>query len=234
MDTQILIDLENLDREIARLQKSKKTIPRELTEMESELSAQKSALEEAVAHRKNRELECDHVIHSIDANMEALAKSNEKLSQVTREREYDAVLKELRDRKKMIEKDRKRHSRILKECDAAVTALEEAQATFDSLSAELQPKIDAHREQLSSIDTDIRAVEEKRPALIAQIPEVFRVVYDRIQAGRTNGRSLSHITVDSTYCTYCYQVITPKVAHDAQKSDRPVLCENCGSIFVVK
>jgi predicted nucleic acid-binding Zn-ribbon protein len=231
---QSLKELEKLDIEIARLEKSKKSLPMELSDYESRLDEKKKSWDESKKKLENLSLERDHILHRIEENKAALEKSNEKLSQVTREREYDAVLKELRDRKRIIDRENKQLQKTLSQISEEEDRESERKEAYETLWAELNPQIKDHTTQLGSIDSDIAEVRAQRPKLEDKIDRKFLTVYRRIQKSRKNGRALSHINMESTYCTYCYQVITPKIAHLAKSASYPVLCENCGSIFVVE
>ncbi|MGM0443421.1 MAG: zinc ribbon domain-containing protein [Fibrobacterota bacterium] len=234
MDVESLINLEKIDKEIARLEKSKKSLPRELDELENELAEKKDACEAAENKLKNAELESDHARHQVEANRTELDKSNEKLLKVTKEREYDAVLHEIRERKRMIDKEQKRLSKLAQQIAEAQEEFEALTQEYNDRRDELQPQIDEMKETLANIDSDVEAVRRDRPALEEKIDKRFLTVYRRIQEKRDSGRALSVIDFSSTFCSNCYQVITPNIVRLASKVDYPVFCENCGSIFVYK
>lgn len=232
MEVKSLIELEKLDIEIARLEKSKKSYPLEVDEMETRLKELKDVLDKAESKLDTCEREKAHASNEYSSNKSELERSHEKLNAVNTEREYDAMLLEISERKAMIEKASKK----IKKCADDIVSLTEdvttAKTEYDSLVSELQPKIDDLKEKIGSIDTDIVAVVEKRPSVESEVPESFLRSYKNILKNRKNGRSLSIVKKDTVTCGYCYQLLTPNAVKNAKESETPVFCENCGSIFV--
>jgi predicted nucleic acid-binding Zn-ribbon protein len=232
IDFQSLIDLEQLDIEIAKLENSKKEYPIKVEEMSVALNSKKDALDKLLREIAEAESESSKAESSVFENKEGLENSHERLNLVKTNREYDAILLEINERKEMIDRSNKRVVKARDKMKKLNTQLEDVQLAFDEVSADLQPQIDELTSKIGSIDNDVKSVAEKRPGLADEIPEKFKVAYGRLNDKRTSGRLLSPINGESKSCGYCFQLMSPNVMKRVQGSETPVLCENCGSIIV--
>ncbi len=232
MDQKSLVALEKIDIEIARLEKSKKTFPVEVAEMEEKISASKEVLGKATAKVENCDREKTHAQNELELNKQELSKSHEKLNAVKTDREYDAMLLEISERKSMIERAQKKIKKCTDDMVKFTEKLEEAQASFDEISGDLQPQVDDLKEKISTIDADVAKVQEDRPAALEIVDPKFVKLYETIQNKRKNGRALSTLNKDSLICGYCYKYLSPQDLKKAKAAEGVEVCENCGSIFV--
>ncbi len=232
IDLQCLVDLERLDREIASLENSKKEYPRKVSEMEAVLLAKKGV--QSVAQGKldvvaNDIRKCEQ---SLVDNQAGLDTSHDRLNIVKTNREYDAILLEITERKEMIERDRKKIVKLNEKKATFEKDLAEVSDAYSSLVEELQPNIDELKLKIDSIDDDVKVVIENRVTVEASVPEEFLTEYNRILEKRKNARVLCVVDDKSVACSHCHQVINARTRKNALLSESPVLCENCGSIIV--
>lgn len=232
VDLQCLIDLEALDRAIAKLENSKMEYPRKVAEMEEILLKKKDIL--SVAEEKLESLQKDiaKTNSSLEENRLGLDTSHDRLNLVKTNREYDAILLEITERKEMIEKDRKKKMKFAEKVEANEAQVAEAQSEFDTISAELQPQIDDLTSKIASIDDDVAEVTSKRSAIETTVPADYLEEYNRILERRKSARVLSIVTDQSHACSHCYQVLNANIRKQAQVATKPTHCENCGSLIV--
>lgn len=232
VDLNSLIELEKIDREIARLENSKMEYPKKVTGMEAVLLEKKGILTAAEGKLETLLNDIRKCENALNDNKAALDTSHDRLNLVKTNREYDAILLEISERKEMIEKDRKKllkHNEKKEDLEAEIAAANEA---LETETSELQPQIDDLKSKIGSIDEDIAEVEKERVAVEPTVPENFLSEYNRIRVNRKSGRTLSVINEKSTACGYCYQLLNARIHKGAQTSKDPLYCENCGSIVV--
>jgi len=232
LDLSSLIELERLDREIAKLENSKMEFPKRVTEMEAELLEKQGAVKVLQDRLEAIEADINKLNNKQEENNQALSTSNERISLVKNNKEYDAVLLEISERKAMISKIASQLDKKNSAKQEIVAQLEEAEKEFNALKEELQPQIDELKEKINSIDDDIAKVENEKKSVLPNVPKNFLEDYNAILAKRKNGRVLSVITNSSSACSFCYQILNARVKKEAKISNSPVLCENCGSIVV--
>ena len=227
-----LIALENLDIEIAKLQKSKKSFPLLVSEMQQKLDTANKKYDSAEKELTTLESEKSKNQQEVKDNKEGLKNSHNRLSLVKTNREYDAILLEINDRKSMIEKSNKKLERGQGRDKTLTIRRDEQKEIYDTLSSELQPQIDEMNVGIKSIDGDIEDIKTKRGNHIEKIPTKYFDKYSIINQHRRSGHSLSVIDRDTANCGYCRMTISPKTHKFVETSDSPVLCENCGSLFI--
>jgi predicted nucleic acid-binding Zn-ribbon protein len=232
VDLKSLIELQRFDREIAKLEKSKMEFPKKVSEMEATLLEKKGALTAAEGKLETLTKDINKSTVALEDNEAALATSHDRLNMVKTNREYDAILLEISERKEMIEKDRKKKQKFAARNESLETEIAEAKNEYENVVAELQPQIDDLKSKIGSIDDDIAKVEVKRNEVEPLVPELFLSEYNRIREKRKNGIALSVVNEGSRACSYCYQVLNARAQKAAHNTSKPIYCENCGSIIV--
>ncbi len=232
VDLQCLVELERLDREIAKLENSKMEYPKKVTLLDALLLEKKGVRSMA---QSKLDVLCSDIRKcetSLQENQLGLETSHDRLNQVKTNREYDAILLEITERKEMIERDRKKLQKHTEKQAVLEKELADRSAEYDAVVAENQPVIDELKAKIGSIDDDVSAVVVARTELAKTVPEEFLTEYSRIHEKRKSGRILSVVNDRSPACSHCHQVINARSRKNALTSDSPVLCENCGSIIV--
>jgi len=232
VDLQSLIDLEALDRAVAKLENSKMEYPRKVTEMEATLLEKKGVLSVAQGKLEALQKDITQTEISLEENTLGLDTSHDRLNLVKTNREYDAILLEITERKAMIEKDRRKKSKFADKNATISAEIEVVQGEYDEAVAELQPQIDDLKAKIGSIDEDIAKVALDRETVVTQVPAAYLEEYNRILERRTSGRVLSKISDTSDTCSHCYQLLNANIRKQAQNAKSPVFCENCGSLIV--
>jgi predicted nucleic acid-binding Zn-ribbon protein len=229
-----LLNIEILDIEIARLEKSKFEYPKKLSELKGVIAQKEKKLSLAKKDLEKIERDISSVSIDLDVHKKELAQSYERLNTVKNNKEYDAVQKEIRKRKSLLEE--MNHS-IVKFKEKLPLAQEEfrvAQEEFEGIKAENTPVVEDLTQKIASIDNDILAKLSEKKDLSAEILPTFLNVYNLILPGRKkSGKTLSHILPTGRICSYCGQLLSPNVMKKILTSTAPIVCENCGSLFVL-
>ncbi len=232
VDLQRLVDLETLDRTVAKLENSKMEYPIKVTEMEATLLEKKGLLSVAQGKLEALQKDITQTELSLEENKQGLDTSHDRLNLVKTNREYDAILLEITERKEMIEKDRRKKTKFAEKNEAIDADIATVQGEYDEAVAELQPQIDELKEKIGSIDEDVAKVVEDRKSVVTEVPALYLEEYNRILERRKSGRVLSKINDSSDTCSHCYQVLNANIRKQAQNAKAPVFCENCGSLIV--
>ena len=235
-----LIRLEQIDIEIARLENSKESYPKKVVELSKELLIKKDAYDTVQQEIDDQTVSLTNAENDLATNKEGLDKSHARLNDVTTNREYDAVLLEINERKDMIDKANKNKVRY-RDKIAALTAgneekeissIDQLKDAYDTILNEKQPEIDELNAKIASIDDDVKEVAVTRTAQAAEVPAKYLDRYEIIAHKRKSGRVLSIIGETSRACGYCYQLLTPNTMKRTKLNSGAVLCENCGSLLV--
>lgn len=214
---EVLLRIEELNRLLS-------FIPPETLKLKEEWeSAQKTLTELST---KKEELETK--IKALDVKLTDAKASADKydhdLKQVTNDKEYRAVMKEIDTAKKTINLLQEEMSTFKSE----LAAVEEKTAELTTLESDLSGKHDAsmaelkEKQQESHTELDERSKEKEK--LGGQIPVKLKRQFERI-ASRRNGVGLAMCV--SAVCQSCNVRVRQNVVDQLRKFDRLITCESC-------
>ncbi len=227
-DLKTLLELQELDLKIKAHEEEKAGIRRSLEELNEKIKAEEETLarlreegKKETVQIKERELEAEEKRIQID-------KYEKQLFQIKNNREYQALLDEIRGLKADIENIE----------DAALEVMEELEANRAGLKAE-EERLSRDREKLRAreeeavreiarIDAGIERLSSERQTLIPGVGQELFGKYCRIRDHKP-GRAL--VPVVSQVCQGCDMRLTAQVNNDLYKEDCVLYCENCGRLI---
>jgi predicted nucleic acid-binding Zn-ribbon protein len=227
-----IVELQNLDAQIAKLNLSKKEFPAETEKLGNVIAGAGVAI--SAMDKKNAQLEAEHknVLDQIAQAREALLKSENRLNSISTNREYDAVHNEIESFKHNIVTGETRTKSFADETARLNTQKEEAVKEYDRVKAEIQPKIDELNSKIASVDADISAVSEKRSALLPSLNRQYLRVYENILRRRKNGKVVSLISLSDRACQVCHKILEAQLINEIRKGNKLNICESCGSLLI--
>jgi len=228
-----LINIEILDIEIAQLENSKLEYPRKLEELKGIIAKKEQIYLSAKNAFEKIEKDISSANIDLDTQKKELEQSYERINDVKNNKEYDAVQKEIRKRKAFVEETQHNIAKYKEKLPLAENDYKQATEEFEKTKTENMPEIDALTSKIASIDSDISQKNAEKEKITPLIPQEWIVLYSSILTTRKkNGQVLSHISPESKICTYCGQRLSPNMLKKITTSVSPVVCENCGSLFV--
>ena len=223
-----LINLQNCDNRIREIQGAKEEGPlkiqgleEDLKETDRQLEAELGKLEEA--KRQRREME-----RSIEDVENRIQKSNEKLTNIKSNKEYQAALKEIEGLgvKKTELEDRAidimEEIEILEEKNAA------AGAERERLHEDFEKIRDEILDELRTLDQELATLEEERVHLSRNIDTELLKRYDRI---RENKHGVAISPVVKGICQACHLGIPPQKFNELIRGEELMSCPNCMRII---
>jgi len=228
-----LISIGNLDIEIAQLENSKLEFPQKLSELKAAIREKDMAMISAKINfeKIGKDISLENI--ELDENKKALENSYNRLNEVKNNKEYDAVQREIKKRKSFV--DEHNHS-IAKNKEKLLHAEENVKQTeeeFEKVKSENAAEIDDLTNKIAAIDGEIAAKIEEKEKISKDIPLNLMNLYNSILTGRKkDGKVISVISSDRNVCAYCRQKLSPNMLKKIATSTNPVVCENCGSLFV--
>jgi predicted nucleic acid-binding Zn-ribbon protein len=223
-----LIDLHELDKEIAQVDQQLNHLPKELEALaqqlesrQSELATKLQELEELQKQRREAEAEVEDL-------EEGIKESRKRLLAIKKDLEYKAMLKEIG-----FKEDQRDHK------ETRVLELLEAIEAHTGLTGELEQEIEAERNALSQQETEVAAqvaklgeerakLETKRVGLRQGLPAALLKRYEFINQ-RRNGGAVAEVR--HGVCTGCHMNILPQQFIDLQKGEEILQCPHCQRIL---
>jgi len=229
-----LLDIETLDIRIAKLENSKLEYPQKLAELNETITQKEKARDLAKDNLRKLEKDISSANMDLEAHSSELAKGHERLGEVKNNKEFDAVQKEIRTRKSLVQETKQNIAKLKDKLPALQEELNAKQEELDGVEAQNSPIVEELARKIASIDDDIAASVLEKTALCSQMDENILKAYNSILIGRKrNGKALSRVSQDSKKCSYCGQIVSPNLIKKIFTNTTLVACENCGSLFVL-
>ncbi|MEM1202059.1 MAG: hypothetical protein AAGN66_02400, partial [Acidobacteriota bacterium] len=167
-------------------------VPDWMLELHDEHSAKKAEIEieEAAAveaTRLRREAEAEVADHQ-----EKLKRYQQQISQVTTQREYGALLKEIDTAKGQIKDLEEKALEALESHEAAVQKAEEMREGFQDLDQRYQAELEKWEEEKPGVEALTRELEAKLEELRANVPRSLFSQFQRIRE-RTGGMPVARV-----------------------------------------
>jgi predicted nucleic acid-binding Zn-ribbon protein len=223
-----LIGLQSCDNRIMDIQAKKEEGPLKIQRLKEGLDEMDKRLEAAVeqleeSNRQRRELEQD--IEDIENRIE---KSNEKLTNIKSNKEYQAALKEIDGLgvKKSLLEDKAieimEKSEMLEKRNAATNAeTEKLREEFEKARGEIL-------EELKALDQDLVKLEKERERMSRLLDSDLLKKYDHISKNR---RGVAISPVIKGICQACHMGIPPQKFNELIRGKELMSCPHCMRII---
>lgn len=227
-DIATLVELQEAETEIVRLQKvlegiekDKHKLASRLKQFETALSENREELERAQKACRDNELE----IQIVD---ERIIKSNETLRNVKTNKEYQVLLREVDDNKKRKDALETELLELMDEREKSESIVEESQKEYSMLEAQ----ISAEQEEIEKQSAEDRALladyvsrqEEIGQRLDPKLMERFRRI-SKMNQGSAVTR------VSEQVCLGCFMNIPPQLYIEVQRGNELISCPQCSRIL---
>jgi predicted nucleic acid-binding Zn-ribbon protein len=214
----VKMKISNVDQRLAKLDDS-------LSDFKQVIEKQESVITEL--NQKYRDYETD-----VRMNLDAIKKSEAKLSSVKTNKEYQAFLKEIDDLKD-------KNSTLEDEMIEFLDRIEEAENTLNEKMAEyseLQTRLNNEKETIQK-DTEegkrqLENLDEQLKTVAGGIDDGLLGTYNKVKALQNN--SIGIVAVIDAVCQGCNMNIPPQMYNELQRGDSLKKCPICDRIIYWK
>ncbi|MGA1197460.1 MAG: zinc ribbon domain-containing protein [Candidatus Latescibacterota bacterium] len=225
-----LLELQEIDKEIDVLRQSQNDFPSEIEQLQNELKIARDHLD--TKQKQSEELEKNRrtLERDIEAVNQDLQKHQERLNEITTNREYDAVQHEI---EALTIRKNEQESLILETIESVeniTSKLEGDREYFKELEKERNERIEELTAKLNSVETHVKGWEKKRSAIEPNVERRPLNQYNRIRRVVKGGVAVVAVLKNS--CGGCFRQLAPQRMVEARRGDTLMRCENCGRILV--
>jgi len=224
-----LINLQEIDCKLQKLEKAKGNLPQKVTGLKEEIKV----LEENITSDKQTLEENQQAMAATNNELsllrERLAKYQKQLYQVNTNKEYDAITIEIETAEKNIEE---KDFEILEREETEKTLLEKlanAEETLNQKMKLLKEMEDELNNRLAVTNDEQMKLTSQREDVITGLSPQLLSNYERIRLAK-NGIALALLSNGA--CSECSSRIPAQRAMEIRQMDRIFLCEVCGRILV--
>jgi predicted nucleic acid-binding Zn-ribbon protein len=230
-DLECLVKLQEIDLRAREQELAKEQYPKAVAELEGRIESARTAGVAAAERLSLLASEAEAAAGQAEKLRESLAKSQERLSSIQTNREYDAVHKEIEAQKALLASAEGRKTALEADIAQGKTTLEEAEKAYENAKTELQPQIEELKYKIGAIDSVIAGIMEERAKVSPLVSLPTMRTYDSIRKKRKTGKAVSRVGQEKT-CGVCYMVLQPQLCSEIRRGTKIILCENCGSILI--
>jgi predicted nucleic acid-binding Zn-ribbon protein len=217
-------EISHIEKELSEVDDRVNRLNSELTEYEDKVERNRQLLDELKKQYRSDESEVQMIESQI-------VKSQEKLSAVKTNKEYQSTLKEIDDLKS---KASRIEDRMLESLDQIESAESEGREDLDDL-AEVRIQVEEKQNQ-------IRLQSEQQQGVLSSCLQERDVVLERLDSNtkdhynrvKRQGRGIAIAAVDDAVCQVCRMNIPPQLFNDLMRMDNMLMCPNCQRIIYPK
>ncbi len=221
---ELLISLQEIDKEIKKLNQLKEKIPEEIErerqifeKINSEINQLNEKIEQAKKERRSKELETQSVTDLIN-------NTKGKLPNVKTNKEYSAVLQEIENSKSKIDSLEEEEIKLMenieeyqKEYEWKLKEKEEEEKFFFEIKKRKE-------EELEDVNNRLEKELHYKNDLAVKIESKWFKYYEKVMNAR-NG--LAVVTIEKDTCCGCYRSLRPQLSIEIRQNDSIITCPYC-------
>jgi predicted nucleic acid-binding Zn-ribbon protein len=223
-----LIVLQTIDLRVLQMEREKSQIPQSITSLEEGLKREeekflleKEGLEKLQKDRRKKEKDLEEEIDKVK-------KAEARVLEIKTNKEYQAVLKEIDNAKKL---NRQREEEILD----ILEKLEETQKRITRVERELEGKREEMKRQVTGLRQKESSFEREMAGKVQQKAQKEKEITPellsryRMLAEKRQGIALARVV--QGVCQACHMNLRPQLYIELQKQESLILCPNCNRIL---
>jgi predicted nucleic acid-binding Zn-ribbon protein len=231
IDFEKLIQLQQLDAEIRQITLFLDGISPQIENIDKkiEVSSQVAGAAKdkmSASQKRRRELEAE--VKDIKSQV---AKYKRQLNEVKTNKEYTALLKEIEESQKKVDRLEEEFIAEMLVEDDIQKEIREANQKFAAAKEKFGQEKDALDQKKREMEEKSRRLNHIREELLPRIPPDQVSLYLKIFRNK-GGIALSPVKDD--FCALCHMRVRPQVLNELRDTRKLILCENCGRILYLK
>jgi predicted nucleic acid-binding Zn-ribbon protein len=226
-DIENLLKLQEVDKEIRRLQDEIAQFPKRIAAIEQQLAGTKSQLEKAQAAVKTDEAARRKHETAIADLRTKISKYRDQSLEVKTNDQYKALLHEIQFAEKEISATEDKILELMVNADTRAAEVKAAQAELKAETAEIEKEKEEARQRTAEDEKLLAEWRAKRDQLRAGIDEDLLRRYDRVSKFRGSGLA----EVRDHKCMGCQVMLRPQIYNDVRAGNATVFCDSCQRIL---
>ena len=230
-DLRKLIVLQDIEKNISALHKKAAEIPVKTSELQAAALRVKTAHEEKLSLTKDIANRRRTLEGEVDLARTKLSRLKEQLMAVKTNKEYTAMLNEIRTVESHISSDEDKILDAMEEMESREKALSLAEKEMRRECAEIDAEIRMLNESAPALESDLEKLRAEKAAMESGIdPELF-AQYRKLADAR-NGVAIAE--AKDELCTACHIRIRPQVYADLLLTETIIYCDSCSRILFIR
>jgi predicted nucleic acid-binding Zn-ribbon protein len=227
-DLEMLLKLQNIDYDLEELDRSREYLPdmisnlkKEMEEVSRTLKESEERLTQQVLQRKKLELDIEEI------NSE-LTKLQKQMRDIKTNREYDALVTEIANRKTKISESEEELLKTLAEIDELQDKVKEYKERVVEVDKNNRVQLESLNKEMDSIGTKVKQKQDERKNISVRINKNVLATYERVKKVKGGAAVVS---VRKRACSGCYKSLPPQKIQEIKKGENLITCDSCGRIL---
>lgn len=223
-----LVALQTIDLRIQEMEREKKQIPQFITSLEEELKqeeerfrGQKDELEKLQKERRQKEKDLEEEVSRVK-------KAEGRVFEIKTNKEYQAVLKEIENAKKLNRQREEEILEILERLEERQKRIIRDEKELEGRRKVLEKQVVELRQKEASFEQEMADEVHQRGEREKGIPPDLLSKY-RILLEKRQGMAVARVI--QGVCQACNMNLRPQLFIELQKQDTLILCPNCNRIL---
>jgi len=225
IDYEKLISLQKLDSEIRQVSLFLDNTPQRLEDIDKKVEHSSQAVSRAkenLAQNQKTRRELESQVKDIRVH---ISKYKVQLNEVKTNKEYTALLHEIEEDQKKIDKIEEDIISAMLAADDIEKEIREANQRFSQDREKFDKEKDLIQLKKRELEEKIKRIQKDRDEILPRIPPEQLSLYSRIFR-KMSGIALSPVTDD--FCSMCHMRIRPQVLNELKEAKKLIICEACG------
>ena len=227
-DIATLVKLQEAETEIVRLQALLEGVEQKKTKLASRLKQFETALAENRQDLEQAQKACRDSELEIQVVGERIVKSNETLRNVTTNKEYQVLLREVDDNKKRKDALETELLELMDEREKCQSIVEESEKEYSLLEEQIRAEQQEIEKQSSEdrelLDEYLKRQEDIGQSLDPRLMDRFRKISKMNQGSAV-------VRVNDQVCLGCFMNVPPQMYIEVQRGNDLISCPQCSRIL---
>ncbi len=227
-DLQNLIELQQIDSQIAALRAEIAALPKHVAKIEAKLAGSKAKVEATLAAAKADEGVRRKHESDIQDQQQKISKYRDQSLHVKTNDEYRALMHEIQFAEAAIAKLEDKILEIMVSADTRKESLKKAEAELKADTAENEREKEDVRQRTAADEKELTTLTARRNELRAGVSENVLRHYDHVL--RLRGTALAAV-YETQMCSGCSVLLRPQVFQEVMTNEQFLTCDTCKRIL---
>ncbi len=227
-DLQNLIELQQIDSQIAALRAEIAALPKHVAAIEAKLAAAKAKVESTLAAAKADEGARRKHESDIQDQQQKISKYRDQSLNVKTNHEYKALMDEIKFAEAKIAASEDKILEIMVAADTRKDLLKKAEAELKADTAENEREKEEARERTAVDEAALAELSTRRNALRTSVGEDVLRQYDHVL--KVRGSALAPV-YENQLCSACSVMLRPQVFQEVMTNEQFMTCDYCRRIL---
>ena len=226
-----LIVLQDIEKNIAVLNKKISEIPLKVKELESAAGRAKAAYENKASLAKELANRRRVFEGNVDLTRSKLSRLKEQLMAVKTNKEYTAMLSEIKTAETLIRNDEDKILDLMEEMESVEEAMKTAETDMSRELAAIDEEINGINKNIPSLESELEKLRGEKTCVEAGVDPDLVAQYRRI--GNAH-KGIALAEAKGELCGACHIRIRPQMYNDLLITETIMFCDSCSRILFIR